>query len=193
MPPRAMNQPTTSPASANEYRAARQANAEKLKKLGVDPWGQRFQPTHTVAAARALAPAPVAPDAADQRPLGEVVTLAGRIGNLRFSGKNLVFATLYDRSRADVYRKQQLAGVADLDSPEAKKERGIQLFLERKTLGEVFAAIEGLDLADWIGVTGPVGRTKTGEISVFGQQLVVLGKAMLPPPHQAGAGEELAS
>ena len=102
----------TTPAnpSANEYRAARTAKAEALRKAGVDPYGARFQPTHTVAAARALAPAAVGPEVpADQRPKGPVVTLAGRIGNLRRSGKNLVFATLYDRSRGDVYRQQQLA------------------------------------------------------------------------------------
>ena len=180
--------------SANEYRAARTAKAEALRKLGVDPFGARFTPTHSVAVARSLAPAAVGPEVPpEQRPRGPVVTLAGRIGNLRRSGKNLVFATLYDRSRGDVYRQQQLAGLADLDGAEAKKERGIQLFLESKTLGDQFPLIDHLDLADWIGVTGYVGRTKTGEISVFVERFSVLGKAILPPPHQAGAGEELAS
>ncbi len=191
--------PTASaPVSSNEYREARTAKALALRAAGVDPYGARFQPTHSVAAARALAPALIPATAgpevpADQRPKGPVVTLAGRIGNLRRSGKNLVFATLYDRSRGDVYRQQQLAGLADLDGAEHKKERGIQLFLEAKTLGATFPLIEHLDLADWIGVTGPVGRTKTGEISIFVEQFTVLGKAMLPPPHQAGAGETLAS
>ncbi len=180
--------------SANEYRAARQTKAEALRKLGIEPFGARFTPTHTVAQARALAPAPVGPEVpADQRPKGPVVTLAGRIGNLRRSGKNLVFATLFDRSRADVFRQQQLAGVADLEAAEHKKERGIQLFIEAKALGAAFAAFDHLDLADWLGVTGAVGRTKTGEISIFVESFSVLGKAMLPPPHQAGAGETLAS
>ena len=179
--------------SVNEYRAARAAKAEALRKLGIDPFGARFSPTHSVAEARALAPAAVGPDVpADQRPKGPVVTLAGRIGNLRRSGKNLIFATLFDRSRGDVYRQQQLAGVVDLEAAEHKKERGIQLFIEVKILGERFAAFDQLDLADWLGVTGHVGRTKTGEISIFVENFTVLGKAMLPPPHQAGAGETLA-
>jgi lysyl-tRNA synthetase class 2 len=187
-------EPTVPAAPAlNEYRAVRAAKAEALRKLGIDPFGARFTPTHSVAAARALAPAAVGPEVpADQRPKGPLVTLAGRIGNLRRSGKNLIFATLFDRSRGDVYRQQQLAGVTDLEAAEHKKERGIQLFIEVKILGESFAAFDQLDLADWLGVTGHVGRTKTGEISIFVESFTVLGKAMLPPPHQAGAGETLA-
>lgn len=187
---------STSPTdpSQNEYRAARATKAAALRAAGVDPFGARFKTTHSVAEARALAPAVVGPEVpADQRPKGPVVTLAGRIGNLRRSGKNLVFATLFDRSRGDVYRQQKLAGITDLDAAEHQKERGIQLFLESKTLGEQFPLIDHLDLADWIGVTGYVGRTKTGEISIFVERFQVLGKAMLPPPHQAGAGAELAS
>ena len=182
------------PESANEYRAARSAKAAALTAAGVDPFGARFTPTHTVAQARALAPAAVGPEVpSDQRPMGPVVTLAGRIGNLRRSGKNLVFATLYDRSRAEVYLSQKAAGVADLEAADVKKERGIQLFLESKTLGEQFALIDHFDLADWLGVTGAVGRTKTGEISIFVKSLTPLGKSMLPPPHQAGAGDTLAT
>ncbi len=188
-----MTDPTQLPTD-NEYRAARSAKAAALKAAGVDPFGARFTPTHTVAQARALAPAAVGPEVPpDQRPMGPVVTLAGRIGNLRRSGKNLVFATLYDRSRAEVFLTQKAAGVADLEAAEAKKERGIQLFLESKTLGEQFALIDHLDLADWLGVTGAVGRTKTGEISIFVKSLTPLGKSMLPPPHQAGAGDTLAT
>ncbi|MFM2055583.1 MAG: hypothetical protein RL456_3620, partial [Pseudomonadota bacterium] len=175
----------TQPASPdqNEYRAARAANAEKLRALGQDPYGVRFAPTHTCVAARALAgPAPDSPPS-------EPVRLAGRIGNLRNSGK-LVFATLYDRSRADAYRSQLLAGRADIDAAEGKKERGIQLFIDLKSVGEAaWKAVESLDLADWVGVEGRVGRTRRGEISLFVTGLTVLGKAMLPPPHQAGADD----
>lgn len=80
---------------------------------------------------RARALAGPAPDS----PHSEPVRLAGRIGNLRNSGK-LLFATLYDRSRADAYRQQSLAGRADIDGAEGKKERGIQLFVDLKSVGE---------------------------------------------------------
>ena len=174
-----MTQPIA--ADQNEYRAARAANAAKVRALGQDPYGSRYAVTHSCVAARALAgPAPDSPHS-------EPVRLAGRIGNLRNSGK-LLFATLYDRSRADAYRQQTLAGRAEIDGAEAKKERGIQLFVDLKSVGEAgWKIVEALDLADWIGVEGRVGRTRRGEISLFVTSLTVLGKAMLPPPHQAGA------
>jgi lysyl-tRNA synthetase, class II len=171
---------TTTP-DQNEYRAARSANAQKLRELGQDPFGNRYATTHSCVAARALAGE--APDS----PHSDVVRLAGRIGNLRNSGK-LLFATLYDRSRADAYRQQTLAGRAEIDGAEAKKERGIQLFVDFKVVGEAaWKTVEALDLADWVGVEGRVGRTRRGEISLFVSAITVLGKAMLPPPHQAGA------
>ena len=169
--------------SDDQYRAARAAKAAKLRELGVDPFGQTFAPTHSVAEARALCPAFV--EGAEQGK-GERVVLAGRVGNLRNTGK-LLFATLFDRSRADLYHQQQMAGEGELEGAERKKARGIQLFCDFKVLGEQWKILDQVDLADWIGVAGQVGRSKRGEISVFVDQLTVLGKAMLPPPHQAGA------
>lgn len=172
------------PATPDQYRAARAAKAAKLRTLGVDPYGRTFAPTHTVAQARDLCPAFVE---GGEQAKGERVVLAGRVGNLRVSGK-LVFATLFDRSRADLHRRQRLAGESDLDTADKAKARGIQLFCDFKALGEAqWAVLQELDLADWIGVAGHVGRSKRGEISVFVEELTVLGKAMLPPPHQVGA------
>jgi lysyl-tRNA synthetase class 2 len=170
----------------NEYRAARSAKAAKLRAAGLDPFGTVFQATCTVAEARERCPAfDPAPGAV--QPRAAVVSLAGRVGNVRRAGK-LLFLTLFDRSRADLHRAQRLAGTADLDGAEAKKGRGIQLFCEFKSLGEQqWQALEQVDLADWLGVTGAIGRTRTGEISIFVEKVQVLGKAMLPPPHQAGA------
>jgi lysyl-tRNA synthetase class 2 len=171
----------------NEYRAARAAKAARLRELGHDPFGAPFAPTHAVVAARALAPE-LLPGQETQPRHDEVVRLAGRIGNLRKAGGKLIFATLYDRSRADAWLEQGRMGIAEREGAEAKKLRGIQLYLEKGALGEAtFEIVKQLDLADWVGVTGQVGRTRTGEVSLFVSELRVLGKAMLPPPHQAGA------
>jgi lysyl-tRNA synthetase class 2 len=170
--------------SSDQYRAARLQKAERLRALGTDPFGARFEPSHSVAAAREACPA-FLPEGDQAK--GPRVVLAGRIGNLRASGK-LWFATLFDRTRGDLYHQQQLAGTADIEGAEAKKARGIQLMLDFKVLGErAWEAVQNLDLADWVGVAGHVGRSRRGEISVFVEQLTMLGKAMLPPPHQAGA------
>lgn len=171
--------------SSDQYRAARAEKATRLRALGLDPYGRTFAPTHAVAQARRLCPAFV--EGAPEQAKGERVILAGRVGNLRASGK-LWFATLFDRSRADLYREQRLGGLADLEGAEAKKARGIQLMLDFRVLGEAqWQAMQCLDLADWIGVAGKVGRSKRGEISVFVEEVTILGKSMLPPPHQAGA------
>jgi len=167
-----------------QYRQPRQEKAAQMRELGVEPFGCRFQPTHRIAEVRALAPEPSDDEA---QPLGPAVIVAGRIGNLRKAGGKLVFATLFDRSRADILMEQRRQGVADLDGAEAKKDRGIQLFLERGRLAEQWPLVKALHLADHVGISGQVGRTKTGEISIFVTELAVLGKSMLPPPHQAGA------
>ncbi|MFW5751400.1 MAG: hypothetical protein ACOCZK_07110, partial [Planctomycetota bacterium] len=170
----------------DQYRRARREKLERIRAAGVEPYGVPFTPTHSVAQARALVPAADAD--ADPPPRGEMVVVAGRIGNLRKAGAKLRFATLFDRSRAEVWLAQRGEGLDDLDAAEAKKARGIQLYLERGALGdETFAMVKALDLADWIGVAGRVGRTRTGEPTVFVERLSVLGKAQLPPPHQAGA------
>ena len=174
----------------NQFRKARQEKTERLKELGVDPFGVVFEPTHTVAEARALAPEPQE----ENQPKGAVVCCAGRVGNIRKAGGKLRFSTLFDRSRGDIYAQQAVAGEESLDEPEQKKQRGIQLYLEKNHLGEEqWEIVKCLDLSDWIGVTGATWRTKTGEISIYVDSVVVLGKSMLPPPQQAGASSGVLS
>lgn len=174
--------------SADQYRLARQEKAKRLRDLGEDPYGRPWQPDRSIAAARALVPTWI--EGAERQPRGPRVRLAGRIGNLRKASGKLSFATLFDRSRAELWLAQRAAGTADLDGPDAKKDRGIQLFLDKRALGDRFELVGGLDLADWIGVAGEVGRTNTGEATLFVDELTVLGKSLLPPPHQAGASRE---
>lgn len=175
----------------NQFRKARQDKAARLRDLGIDPFGSVFTPTHTVAEARALAPQQAE---GDQQPRGEVLVLAGRVGNIRKAGGKLRFSTLYDRSRGDMYHQQQLAGIEGIEEAEHKKARGIQLYLEKTHLGDdLWDVVKCLDLSDWIGITGAVGRTQTGEISIFVDAIQVLGKAMLPPPQQAGASSGVLS
>ncbi|MFW5828679.1 MAG: lysine--tRNA ligase [Planctomycetota bacterium] len=176
----------------DQYRKARSEKAAFLRELGHDPFGSRFEPSCTVLEARGMVPEPVP---GDEQPRGGQVRVAGRIGNIRKAGGKLVFATLYDRSRGDAWLQQQVAGQDDLDGAERKKERGIQLYLERGALGDERWPLvrKGLDLADWIGVTGRVGRTRTGEASIFVEEVQVLGKSLLPPPQQAGASSGLLS
>jgi lysyl-tRNA synthetase class 2 len=84
---------------------------------------------------------------------------AGRIVLLRDIGK-LIFLTLRDRS-----------GV-------------IQIGLSKKLLAERWELAKLIELGDIIGASGQLGKTRTGEITIFADELVFLSKCLLPPPEK---------
>ncbi len=61
----------------------------------------------------------------------------------------------------------------------------IQIFIGKNQVGETGWALCGeLDLGDLLGVDGTLGRTKTGELTIFAERLTFLGKSLLPPPEK---------
>ncbi len=84
---------------------------------------------------------------------------AGRIVLLRDIGK-LIFITLRDRSDT------------------------IQVGLSKKLLIEQWTLAKLLELGDIIGASGKLGRTKTGEITIWANNLVFLSKCLLQPPEK---------
>ncbi len=59
----------------------------------------------------------------------------------------------------------------------------IQVYAQKQALGDdAFDVFKHLDLADFIGVTGTLFRTRTGEPSVKADSFVILSKALRPPP-----------
>ena len=84
---------------------------------------------------------------------------AGRIVLLRDIGK-LIFITLRDCSGT------------------------IQVGLSKQLLSEQWQLAKLLDLGDMIGVSGQLGKTKTGEITIWADNLVFLSKCLLPPPEK---------
>ncbi|MEM9412158.1 MAG: lysine--tRNA ligase [Planctomycetota bacterium] len=59
----------------------------------------------------------------------------------------------------------------------------IQLFVGRNQVGdENWKLIECLDLGDLVGVDGQLRKTKTGELSIFADQIHILCKALDQPP-----------
>ncbi len=62
-------------------------------------------------------------------------------------------------------------------------EGRIQIFLKKDILGEEnYAIYKLLDIGDIIGVEGKVFKTRTGEISVLGEEMVLLSKSLRPLP-----------
>jgi len=90
---------------------------------------------------------------------GEVVRVAGRVMAVRGHGK-AGFAHLLDGSGR------------------------IQLYFREDHLGERFERYRLLDLGDWIGVQGPLFRTRTGEITVRVDEVELLAKALRPMPEK---------
>ncbi|MCK4753381.1 MAG: lysine--tRNA ligase [Planctomycetes bacterium] len=84
---------------------------------------------------------------------------AGRIVLLRDIGK-LIFITLRDSSGT------------------------IQIGLSKKLLTEQWELIKLLELGDIIGASGQLGKTKTGEITIWADDLTILSKSLCQPPEK---------
>ncbi len=84
---------------------------------------------------------------------------AGRIVLLRDIGK-LIFLTLRDSSGT------------------------IQVGLSKSILAEQWSFIKLLEVGDIIGALGQLGKTKTGEITIWADEVVLLSKSIMPPPEK---------
>jgi lysyl-tRNA synthetase class 2 len=138
----------------NELQQQRLAKLERLRAAGIDPYPPRAQRTHTNAA--------ILEHFDELAERGERVTIAGRIvGARRVMGK-LAFAHIEDGSGT------------------------LQLWLSKAELGdEWFARFrDDLDTFDIVQATGTLRRTKTGEPSLFVEQLSLLAKALNSPPEK---------
>jgi lysyl-tRNA synthetase class 2 len=128
---------------------------ERMRAAGVEPYPTRNSVTHTAAeAAQAFETA----EASDS-PEPVQVTVAGRLRSMRLMGK-LIFAHIEDGSGR------------------------LQLFLRVNELGE--QAMERFrtefDLGDFVQATGPMMRTRSGELSVQVTEFQMLAKAITPLP-----------
>ncbi len=133
----------------------RLAKAEKLRELGVDPYGGRYDDVTRTATVRKRGETLKLEAGAMVE--GERARVAGRIVLQRVMG-NLVFLTVRD-------------GTGDL-----------QFGLSKKALRDDWPAIKLLDLGDFIGCDGCLGKTKTGELTLWADSFTMLCKALHPPP-----------
>ena len=139
---------------SNDRREQRIAKLAYLRQMGIDPYPPRVHYTHT--AAEALA-------AFEQTAEGEQVNVevAGRLMTERGMGKS-TFAHIADGSgRIQIYLRQDYLG-----------EEAYERF--RK----------GVDVGDFISVSGHLFRTRTGEITVEVKSFQFLSKALLPLPEK---------
>jgi lysyl-tRNA synthetase class 2 len=151
----------------NDQIQQRRRHLAEIEALGEAPYPHRYDRTHAVSelVARYRERAGKKDDDQLARVNAELraaeggeVRVAGRIMTMRLMGK-AAFLHLSDGiHQLQVYLRRDEVG-----------ERGWELY-------------QKLDLGDWIGVTGFLFVTRTGELSVHVQRLQFLAKSLLPMP-----------
>ncbi|MDM8008740.1 MAG: lysine--tRNA ligase [Phycisphaerae bacterium] len=135
----------------------RKAKRAKLRELGIDPYGWRYQGVQP--AAEVLRRGEALNLGPGEHAEASHARVAGRVVLHRPCGK-LIFMTLRD-------------GSGDIQAAVSKSAVDEQAFT---------IANKMLNLGDIIGLDGTLGRTKTGEMTVWARSLTVLCKAIQPPP-----------
>jgi lysyl-tRNA synthetase class 2 len=140
----------------DDLTATRRAKLAKLR-AGGPAYPNGFRPTE---AAGDLQRAHAGDDAPALEALARGVCVAGRLVGRRSFGR-AVFAVLEDVTGC------------------------IQLYLREDRLdSETFALVKTLDLGDRVGVRGTLFRTRTGELTVAVDSLVLLAKCLHPLPEK---------
>jgi lysyl-tRNA synthetase, class II len=149
-----------------ELIAEREKKVEEIRALGANPYANGFTPTHTAAEivklyAGAAPPAPAEDKAAPPNLISdEHFKIAGRIASYRSFGK-AAFVKLLDRSGE------------------------IQVWIRKDLIGDVaFELWKKLERGDFIGVVGSPTITKTGELTIVAENVVILTKATRPLPEK---------
>jgi lysyl-tRNA synthetase class 2 len=128
-----------------------------LREQGLDPFCNRFVPSHSIAHILGEFGALSGPEL---EALPHTFRLAGRLMLLREFGKASFCHFQDGTSRLQAYVQRQVVG------PEA------------------FARFKRLDLGDIVGFEGTLFRTKTGELTLAVTGFVLLTKSLLPLPEK---------
>src|SRR3990167_6948844 len=141
----------------------RTSKAKQLLELGINPYGNGFSPGSLAGDLHTMfdQTEPATLEADKPGPF----TLAGRVVSVRDFGK-AAFVTIQDRSGS------------------------LQLHVKKDVLGEeTFKIWKLVDLADFIGATGTLFKSKTGELTLAATSLKFLGKALRPLPGKFSGDE----
>src|SRR5256886_12047192 len=139
----------------NELIRLRREKLDTLRSRGTDPFGGRYPVTQW---AHGLAERLGNANDEELKGFGPV-SLAGRVVAIRHHGKTC-FAHLMDQTGR------------------------IQLYARADQLGDEFARFVELDTGDFIGVTGEMFRTRTGELTVAVKTFTFLAKSLRPLPEK---------
>jgi len=138
--------------SSSLYEQERRQKRDKLRELGIDPYGQPRAGVQPLAEIKAAYKPEMGHDG------GPAVVGAGRVMLKRDMGK-LSFLTLRDES-------------GDLQAALDKKRLSERDWQIRDLI----------DLGDLLVVSGKLGQTNKGETTIWADQVSMAAKALLPPP-----------
>jgi lysyl-tRNA synthetase class 2 len=141
----------------SQYRQARIEKLQKLQALGLDVWPRKAERTHGIVD---IVKAHSESTAEQLEASPQVVSVMGRVLAIREMGKSIFAHITENGEKLQVYFR-----VNDLAEP------GWEI-------------VKLLDMGDFISVTGPLMRTRMGELSVRAQRIQFLTKAFLPLPEK---------
>ena len=141
----------------NEHMRVRLDKLNQLMDQGIDPFGEKFERTHTASEIKA-AYSEETKEALEEK--GIRVTIAGRIMTKRGKGK---------------------AGFSHIQDQTDQ----IQLYVRKDAIGEEnYQLFNTSDLGDIVGVSGTVFKTNVGELSVKVDEFLLLTKSLRPLPEK---------
>lgn len=145
------------PLPSDELVRVRLEKTENLRTKGIDPYPRNYERTHT--ATDAIQQFESAEFSGDREFDLDQVSIGGRITGMRGMGR-VTFCDILDGTGS------------------------IQTMFRSNTLGDDYATLRDLDIGDWIGVTGQMIRTRTGEVTVQASDFTVLCKSLRPLPEK---------
>ena len=141
-----------------EFLQTRLRKLERLREAGVEPYPNRFDFSHTATQVLEQFGEKTKEDL-EGEPVG--VRVCGRIVSLRAMGKATFLHIGDGRSRLQAYVREDAVG------------------------GEAYALFrECYDLGDFVGISGPLFVTRTGELTVRAEELTFLAKTLRPLPEK---------
>jgi lysyl-tRNA synthetase, class II len=139
----------------NDQLRVRREKMNQLREQGIDPFGKRFERTHSAQELKDLY-GELTKEELEEKNVE--VTIAGRIMTKRGKGK---------------------AGFAHIQDLTGQ----IQIYVRKDAVGEdSYAIFDSADLGDIVGITGTIFKTKVGELSVKAKQFELLTKSLRPLP-----------
>ena len=136
----------------------RREKLAELRRLGIDPFFNRFQTDHQISEMREQYDSLSGPELEG---LDKTFRLAGRLMLLREFGK-ATFCHIQDGSGAR-----------------------LQAYVQKQVVGEeAFSVFKKLDLGDIVGFEGTLFRTKTNELTLAVKNFTLLTKSLKPLPEK---------